>query len=257
MENSNLCLAADPYSQCLAYLESDQILLAEQQVERIKDTSVRAIAEDQIRFVQQLKFHLRDGDTTRAKQLTRSLVEGVREKYEEIIRIHHVDTAPSTKSLRTKGKGSHARVMSSLQRSKLMNMPLDLRKAIEQPVQGNNIARSLVFSDAVMLQLALIARRAWLIRKNGRSKLRANITEIQITGILLGQRIERGGGRLSISMLADEVGVSHGFVGHGVRNLRLFLLKRSGWSIVGDNQSGWALEPDDDLVLPNLTSHDE
>jgi hypothetical protein len=102
------------------------------------------------------------------------------------------------------------------------------------------------FSPAVLLELGLIAKRAWRRPGVGKnfSQLRANPTEIRIVGACLHQRIEKGGGRLSGEDLSRKMGLSQTSVANAVRNLRQFLLRGSGWRMVGDMKTGFALEPE-------------
>jgi hypothetical protein len=108
------------------------------------------------------------------------------------------------------------------------------------------------FSPAVLLHLGRIACRAWLRRGGGTglSPLRASATENRIAGACIRQRIEGGGGRLSSEDLSRELGLGPVRVAAGVRNLRQFLLRGSGWSLVGDAKTGFALEPEDFDILP-------
>jgi hypothetical protein len=74
--------------------------------------------------------------------------------------------------------------------------------------------------------------------------------EIRITGACLRQRIEEGGGRLSSKDLSRELGLGPVHVAAGVRNLQQFLLRGSGWRMVGDAKIGLALEPEALDILP-------
>jgi hypothetical protein len=102
-------------------------------------------------------------------------------------------------------------------------------------------------SPAVLLHLGRIACRAWRRRGGGTglSPLRASATEIRLAGAFLRRRIEGGGGWLSSEDLSRETGLSRGCVAVGVRNLRQYLLRGSGWRMVGDASTGFVFEPED------------
>jgi hypothetical protein len=107
-------------------------------------------------------------------------------------------------------------------------------------------------SPAVLLHLGWIARRTWQRWCGAQtfSPFRANALEIRITGACLRQRIEEGGGRLSSEDLSRELGLGPVRVAAGVRNLQQFLLRGSGWRMVGDAKTGLAIEPEDLDNLP-------
>ena len=80
----------DPYNRCLAYIEDDQITRAKRQARRIEYAAIRAIAQDQIRFVLKIKTYLANGNKDRARRLTRSLIGGLKLKYETALGIHPI-----------------------------------------------------------------------------------------------------------------------------------------------------------------------
>ena len=80
----------DPYNRCLAYIEDDQITRAQRQARRIEYAAIRAIAQDQIRFVLKIKTYLANGNKDRARRLTRSLIGGLKVKYETALGIHPI-----------------------------------------------------------------------------------------------------------------------------------------------------------------------
>jgi len=63
-----------PYTRCLAYIERDQMARAKRQARRIEHGAIRAIAQDQIRFVLKIKAYLDNGNKERARRLTSSLI---------------------------------------------------------------------------------------------------------------------------------------------------------------------------------------
>jgi hypothetical protein len=133
----------------------------------------------------------------------------------------------------------------------LTDLPPDIRGALEQLAQQIARARAgerhPALSPAVLRHLGEIACRAWLRRGGGTplSPLRASATEIRIAGACLRRRIEGGGGRLSSEDLSRETGLSRACVAAGVKNLQQFLLRGSGWKMVGDVSRGFAFEPED------------
>jgi hypothetical protein len=240
----------DPYARCLAYLEDDQIALAERHARRIEDVAVRAIAEDQIRFVLEIKACIASGDEDQAKRLTRSLIGGIKLKYEAALGIQPVRRIRPPASPRPGEKEPPAVRAGRRPLLDLTGLPLGLRGIVEQLMRTIERARTGErqpdFSPAVLLELGRIAHHAW--RRSGVGKtfspLRADATEIRIVGACLRQRIEKDGGRLSGEDLSKEMGLSRARVGTAVRNLRLFLLRGSNWRMAGDAKTGFALEPE-------------
>ena len=244
------------YTRCLASIERGQIALAKRQARRIQRPAIRAIARDQIRFALQIQTYLADGDTGRARRLTRSLIGGVRLKYETALGILPIPRTGAPASSRLRGAKPAVAAEDGRPAPDLTDLPPDIRDALEQLSQQIERARAgerhPAFTPAVLLHLGRIARRAWLRRGGGTGlcPLRASATEIRIAGACIRQRIEGGGGRLSSKDLSRELGLSPGRVADGVSNLRKFLLRGSGWSLVGDAKTGFALEPEDFDILP-------
>jgi hypothetical protein len=243
------------YTRCLASIERGRIALATRQARRIERPAVRAIARDQIRFALRIQTYLADGDTERARRLTRSLIGGVKLKYETALGILPIPRAGAPASSRP-GGATPAAEGDSRPPLDLIDFPPDIRDALEQLTRQIERVRAgerhPAFSPAVLLHLGRIACRAWLRRGGGKglSPLRASATEIRIAGACICQRIEGDGGRLSSEDLSRELGLSPTRVAAGVRNLRQFLLRGSGWSMVGDAKTGFALEPEDLDILP-------
>jgi hypothetical protein len=239
------------YTRCLASIERGQIALAKRQAHRIERPAIRAIARDQIRFALRIQTYLADGDTERARRLTRSLIGGVKLKYETALGILPIPQTGPPASSRPGGAKPAATAEDGRPAPNLTDLPPDIRDALKQLTQRVDRARAgerhPAFSPAVLRHLGRIACRAWLRRGGGQgfSRLRASATEIRISGACLRQRIEDGGGRLSGEDLSQETGVSRGCVAVGVRNLRQFLLRGSGWTMVGDASTGFAFEPED------------
>jgi hypothetical protein len=232
----------DPFSRCLAYLVADQIAKAERQARRIEDAASRRVAQDQIRFVLEIKAYLAEGDEERARRLTRSLIGGIRQKYETALGIRPDRRARPRSARRS--------------RPDLTSFPPDIRDSIEQLTRILERARAgkraTDFSPAVLLHLGWIAHRAWRRWSVGQriSPLRASASEIRITAACLRRRIEEGGGRLTAEDLSRETGLSRMYVMAVAKNLRLFLLRGSGWRMVGDAKTGFELVPEDPDILP-------
>jgi hypothetical protein len=243
------------YTRCLASIERGQIALAKRQARRIQRPAIRAIARDQIRFALKIQTYLADGDTERARRLTRSLIGGVRLKYETALGILPIPRTGAPVSSRPAGAKPAATAEDDRPTTDLTDLPPDMR-ALKQLTQQLDRARAgdrhPAYSPAVLLHLGWIACRAWLRRggSTGLSPLRASATEIRLAGACLRRRIEDGGGRLSSEDLSRETGVSRACVAAGVKNLQQFLLRGSGWKMVGDAKTGFALEPEDLDILP-------
>ena len=238
------------YTRCLSSIERGQIALAKRQARRIGRPAIRSIARDQIRFAVKIQTYLADGDTERARRLTRSLIGGVRLKYETALGILPIPDIGAPASCR-RGGAKPAAEGDSRPPLDLTDLPPDIRDALEQLARQIDRARvgerHPAFSPAVLLQLGRIACRAWLRRGGGTglSPLRASATEIRLAGACLRRRIEGGGGRLSSEDLSRETGVSRACVAAGVKNLQQFLLRGSGWRMIGDARTGFAFEPED------------
>jgi hypothetical protein len=252
MKNKKPARGADTrlYFQCLASIEAERIAIARQQASRIEDAALRTIAEDQIRIVIEINECLAHGDTAEARRLSRSLIGGIRKKHESSLEdpsVSHIQPSSSGTSenepLATTGEDRPAP-------SDFADFPPEIRTTLGQLTQSLQRARmgrrDVDFSPAVLLQLGAIAHRAWGRPRFAQnlSPLRATATEIRIVGMCLRQRIEGDGRRLSIEDLSREGGLSRGSVCVAVRNLRQFLLRGSGWRMVGDTKSGFALEPE-------------
>jgi hypothetical protein len=218
----------DPYNRCLAYIEDDLIVQAERQARRIENAAIRTIAQDQIRFVLQIKACLGDGNKERARRLARSLIGGIRLRYEAALGIDSPTHTPSPSSPRSGGEQPSADSKARHPPPNLASFPPDIRGTLKQLTQITGRARAgkrhLDLSPAVLLHLGWIARRAWRRGGKGLSPLRASASEIRITGACLRQRIEKRGQRLSIEDLSRETCLSRVCVATGVRNLRQFLL---------------------------------
>jgi hypothetical protein len=243
------------YARCLASIERGQIALAKRQARGIGRPAIRAIARDQIGFALEIQTYLADGDTERARRLTESLIGGVRLKYETalgILRMPHTGAPASSRP----GGVNPAAEEDSRPAPDLTDLPPDIPGALEQLTKRIDRARTgerhPAFSSAVLLHLGRIACRAWLRRGGGAglSPLRASATEIRITGACLRRRIEGGGARLSSQDLSRETGVSRACVAAGVKNLQQFLLRGSGWKLVGDASSGFVFEPEEHGIFP-------
>jgi len=239
------------YTRCLASIERGRIALAKRQARRIERPAIRAIARDQIRFALKIQTYLDDGDMERARRLTRSLIGGVRLKYETALGILPIPRVSAPASSRPGGAKPAAAAEDGRPAPALTDLPSDIRDTLKQLTQQMDRARAgeqhPAFSPAVLLHLGRIACRAWLRRGGGTglSPLRASATEIRLAGACLHRRIEGGGGRLSSEDLSRETGLSRGCVAVGVRNLQQFLLRGSGWRMVGDASTGFAFEPED------------
>jgi hypothetical protein len=246
----------DPYNRRLADIESDQITRAKRQARRIEYAAIRAIAQDQIRFVLKIKTYLANGDKDRARRLTRLLIGGVKLKYETALGIHPIPIAQSLSSSRPPEEKPAVGGETCGPQPDLANFPPEIRDTLKQMMQIIDQAptrdRHPAFSPMVLLHLGWIAHRTWRRRCGGQtvSPLRADALAIRITGACLRQRIEGGGRRLSSEDLSRELGLGPGRVAAGARNLRQFLLRGSGWRMVGDARSGFALEPEDLDILP-------
>jgi hypothetical protein len=72
----------DLYIRCLASIEADEVTGAKRQALHIEDATLRTIAEDQIRFVLEIKACLARGDKDQARKLRRSVIGGIRRTYE-------------------------------------------------------------------------------------------------------------------------------------------------------------------------------
>jgi hypothetical protein len=240
----------DPYDRCLAYIEDDQIALAERQARRIEAVAVRAIAQEQIRFVLEIKARIATGNEDQAKLLARCLIGGIKLKYETALGIRPVRRIRPLASPRRGGKEPSAGRAGCRPQLDLTGVPPGLQGIVEQLVQVIGRARAgdrrSDFSPSVLLELGRIAHRAWRRSSVGKpfSPLRADATEIRIVGACLRQRIEKDGGRLSGEDLSRKIGLSRARVGTAVRNLQLFLLQGSRWKMVGDAKTGFALVPE-------------
>jgi hypothetical protein len=249
------------YIRCLASIERGRIALAKRQARRIGRPAIRAIARDQIRFALKIQTYLADGDTERARRLTRSLIGGVRLKYETALGILPIPRTGAPASSRC-GGAKPAAEEDSRPAQDLTDLPPDIRGALEPLTQRIDRARAgerhPALSPAVLRHLGEIACRAWLRRGGGKgfSPLRASATEIRLAGACLRRRIEGGGGRLSSEDLSRETGLSRGCLAVGVRNLQQFLLRGSGWRMVGDASTGFAFEPEDPDIPPVNPSQD-
>jgi hypothetical protein len=232
----------EPFRRCLAHLVADQIARAERQARRIEDAAIRRVALDQIRVVLEIKAYLAEGDEGRARRLTRSLIGGIRQKYETALGIRPDRRARPRSARRSRPDPT--------------GFTPEIRDTIEQLTQilerGRAVERAPDFSPTVLLHLGWIARRAWRRWSGGRGRfpLRASAAEIRITAACLRRRIEAGGGRLTGEDLSRETGLSRMYVLAGARNLRLFLPRGSGWRMVGDARTGFELVPEDPDILP-------
>ncbi len=239
------------YTRCLASIERGQIALARRLAHRIERPAIRAIARDQIRFAVKIQTYLADGDTERARRLTRSLIGGVKLKYETALGILPIPRTGAPASSRPGGVRPAAAAEVGRPAPDLTDLPPDIRDALKRLTQQIDRARAgerhPAFSAAVLLHLGRIACRAWLRRGGGTglSPLRASATEIRLAGVCLRRRSEGGGGRLSSEDLSRETGVSRTCVAAGVKNLQQYLLRDSGWRMVGDARTGFAFEPED------------
>ena len=246
----------DPYNRCLAYIEDDQITRAKRQARRIEYAAIRAIDQDQIRFVLKIKTYLANGNKDRARRLTRSLIGGLKLKYETALGIHPIPSTQPLSSSRPPEEKPAAGGEDSGPQPDLTNFPPDIRDTLKQLMQIIDRAPTRgwhpAFSPTVLLHLGWIARHTWQRWGGDKtfSPFRANAVEIRITGACLRQRIEEGGGRLSSEDLSRELGLSPVRVAAGVKNLRQFLLRGSGWRMVGDAKTGFALEPEDLDIFP-------
>jgi hypothetical protein len=250
------------YTRCLASIERGRIARAKRQARRIQRPAIRAIARDQIRFALKIETYLADSDTERARRLTRSLIGGVKLKYETALGILPIPRTGAPASSQPGGVGPAAAAEVGGPAPDLTDLPPDIRDALERLTQQIDRARAgerhPAFPPAVLLHLGRIACRAWRRRGGGTglSPLRASATEIRLAGAFLRRRIEDGGGRLSSEDLSRETGVSRASVAAGVRNLQLFLLRGSGWKMVGDVSSGFAFEPEEHGIFPADPSRD-
>jgi hypothetical protein len=239
------------YTRCLASIERGRIALARRQARRIERPAIRAIARDQIRFALQIQTYLDDGDTERARRLTQSLIGGVRLKYETALSILPIPRPGAPACSRRGGAKPSDAAEDGRPAPDFTDLPPDIRDAVKRLTQQMDRARAgerhPAFSTGVLLHLGRIACRAWLRRGGGTglSPLRASATEIRLAGACLRQRIEEGGGQLSSEDLSRETGVSRACVAAGVKNLRQFLLRGSGWRMVGDASTGFAFKPED------------
>jgi hypothetical protein len=239
------------YTRCLASIERGRIARAKRQARRIERPAIRAIARDQIRFALKIQTYLADGDTERARRLTRSLIGGVKLKYETALGILPMPRTGATASSRPGGVRPAAAAEVGRPAPDLTELQPDIRDALELLTQQIERARAgerhPAFSRAVLLHLGRIACRAWRRRGGGTglSPLRASATDIRLAGAFLRRRIEGGGGRLSSEDLSRETGLSRGCVAVGVRNLQQYLLRGSGWRMVGDASTGFVFEPED------------
>jgi hypothetical protein len=202
----------DLSSRCLASLEADQIASAQRQARRIEDAALRAIAEDQIRLVLDIKACLVNGDVEQAGKLSQARIGGIQRKSQAALEnrpVHRNRPPPS----RVKAKKPSAGKEGRHPQPDFTDFPAEIRKILHQLTQ--RIGRARVgsphpeFSPAVLLQLAWIAYRAWRRSNPGKtfSPIRADASEIRVVGACLRQRIERGGGRLSIEELSGELGL--------------------------------------------------
>jgi hypothetical protein len=241
----------DLYTQCLASIEGGRIAFAKRQARGIESPAMRAIAQDQIRFVLKIKACLARGDRDRAVILVRSLIGGIRQKYEVALGIGPPPREEPPASLRSGGEEPPAGEAAGRGPPDLASFPPEIRGDLELLTltigRSRSGERPPDFPPEVLRQLGWIARRSW--RRWGGAKgaylLRASASEIRITGACLRRRFEGDGGRLSVEDLVRETGLSRTSVYFGVRNLRQFLLQGSGWRMVGDVKTGVALEPQD------------
>jgi hypothetical protein len=261
--NRSRVVDIDAHARCLTYLEDDQIIRAQRQARRIKYAAIRAIAQDQIRFVLKIKTYLANGNQDQARRLTRSLIGGLKLKYQTALGIHPIPgTQPPSSSQPPEEKPAVGGGDSGPQPA-LASFPPDIRDTLKQLMQIIGRARAgdrhPAFSPAVLLHLGWIARRAWQRWSGDKtlSPFRADALEIRLTGACLRQRIEEGGGWLSSEDLSREMGLSPARVAVGVRNLRQFLLRGSGWRMVGGAKIGFALEPEDLDILAGYLSEDD
>ncbi len=244
------------YTRCLAFLEADQIGTAERQARRIEGSTLRTIAQDQIRFVLEIKACLASGDKDQARRLCHCLIGGIKRTYEAALGIRPIGRTPPPHSLRPGAKKPSGKE-GLRQQLDTTDFPPEIRSIVSELTHCIERARGgehrPAFSLAVMLQLGWIAHRAWRrSRPNTRySPFRADASEIRIAGACLRQRIERGGGPLSIEALSAELGVGEGCIRTAARNLRQFLLRGSGWRMVGDAKTGLALELQAPDILPD------
>jgi hypothetical protein len=249
--------------RCLTFLEDDQITRAQRQARRIKYAAIRAIAQDQIRFVLKIRTYLANGNKDQARRLTRSLIGDLKLKYQSALGIHLIPRTQPPSSSRPPEEKPAVGGGDTGPEPALANFPPDIRDTLKQLMQIIGRARAgdrhPSFSPTVLLHLGWIARCAWQRWSGGKtlSPFRANASEIRITGVCLRQRIEEGGGWLSSKDLSRELGLSQGRVADGVRNLRQFLLRGSGWRMVGEAKTGFALEPEDLDMLPAYLSEDD
>jgi hypothetical protein len=261
-DKSGPCDNADLYAQCLASIEADQIDSAKRQARRIEAVALQTIAQDQIRFVLEIKVCLANGDQDQARRLSQSLIGGIKRKYEVALGNRPVSRTWPPPSSRSGAKKPCAGKEDHRPRPDFTDFPPEIRSSLIQLMERIGRARlggrHLEFSPAVLLQLGWIAHRAWRRSSTGRkfSPFRADASEIRVTGACLRQRIERDDGRLSIEDLSRELGLSQGRICRAVRDLRQFLLRESGWRMVGDAKTGFALEPEDPNILPADLLHD-
>jgi hypothetical protein len=153
----------DPYNRCLAYIEDDQITRAKRQARRIEYDAIRAIAQDQIRFVLKIKIYLTSGNKDRARRLTRSLIGGLKVKYEIALASHPIPSAQPLCSSRPPEKKPAIGGEDSGPQLDLANFPPDIRDTLKQLMQIIYRARTWdlhpAFSPVVLLHLGWIARR--------------------------------------------------------------------------------------------------
>jgi hypothetical protein len=239
------------YTRCLASIERGRIARAKRQARRIERPAIRAIARDQIRFALKIQTYLDDGDTERARRLTRSLIGGVRLKYETALGILPIPRPGAHACSRRGGAKPAAAAEDGRPAPDLTDLSPDIQDALKRLTQQMDRARAgerhPAFSPAVLVHLGRIASRSWVRRGGGTglSPLRASATEIRLAGACLHRRIAGGGGRLSSEDLSRETGVSRACVAAGLKNLQQFLLRGSGWRMVGDASTGFAFEPED------------
>src|SRR5262249_16337247 len=120
------------FTRCLVSIERGQIALARRQAHRIERPAIRAIARDQIRFALKIQTYLAYGDTGRARRLTRSLIGGIRLKYETALGILPIPRTGAPTSSRPGGVRPAAAAKVGRPAPDLTNLPPDIRDALEQ-----------------------------------------------------------------------------------------------------------------------------
>jgi hypothetical protein len=239
----------DLYVLCLSSIDAGRLARAERQARLVKDDALRSIAENQIRLVLEIESCLEEGDKKQARKLVPALIGAVKLKYELLLERRPVNP---TKPHPPRAREDELSVASPDHRAPADStaFPPEIRMILGQLTQRIGRARrggrNLDFSSAVLLQLGWMAHRAWRRSSHAKnlSPIRADPTEIRTAGACLRQRMEKGGGRLSIDDLSRELDIAQSSIRHAVRSLQQFLLKGSGWRMVGDLKTGFALEPE-------------